>query len=98
MAFGAAQIAVLALGVLSVGLSALAIRWDEPLSWEWAAPVAMALGGAPYFETVLDYTVDTGIAHAPAVILTDAGVSILWFAGSREAQPDVEVVGVDIAA
>lgn len=98
MALGAAQIAVLALGLLSLGLSALALRWDQPLSWEWAAPVAMEQGGAPYFETVLDYTAETGIAHAPAVILRESGASILWFAGSREAQPDVEIVGVDVAA
>ena len=97
MALGAVQIAVLALGVLSLGLSALAIARDQPLSWKWAVPVPIERGGAPLFETVLDYTAETGIAHSPAVILNGAGASILWFAGSQEAQADVDIVGVDIA-
>lgn len=98
MAFGAVQIAVLALGVLSLGLSALAIRRDAPLAWEWAVPAPLEQGGARIFETVLDYTAETGIAHSPAVIVKGDGASILWFAGSQEAQADVDVVGVDISA
>lgn len=98
MAFGAVQIAVLALTVFSLGLSALAIRRDAPLTWEWALPAVMERGGAPVFETVLDYTAETGIAHSPAVFVNKDGASILWFAGSQEAQADVDVVGVDIGA
>jgi hypothetical protein len=97
MGLGAVQIIVLALGVLSLGLSALAIRRDAPLVWEWAVPTLMQRAGIPEFKTVLDYTAETGIAHSPAIILNGKGASILWFAGSQEAQADVDVVGVDIA-
>ncbi len=97
MALGAVQIAILALGALSLGFSAWAIRADAPLSWEWAVPAPMERGGAPEFETVLDHAPETGIAHSPSIILGDHGMSILWFAGSQEAKADVDVVGVDIA-
>ncbi|MFX0546300.1 exo-alpha-sialidase [Roseovarius sp. S1116L3] len=96
MALGAVQIAVLALGALSLGLSAWAIWRDVPLAWEWAVPAVLERGGAPVFETVLDHAPQTGIAHSPAIILNDGGMSVLWFAGSQEAQADVDVVGVDI--
>ncbi|MFD0860351.1 exo-alpha-sialidase [Roseovarius aquimarinus] len=96
MAFGAVQIAILALGAVSLGLSAWAIRRDAPLGWEFAQPAAIERGGAPHFETVLDHVPESGIAHSPAIVLTEAGMSVLWFAGSQEAQADVDVVGVDI--
>ncbi|MEX1235683.1 MAG: exo-alpha-sialidase [Roseovarius sp.] len=89
-------IAVLALGALSLCLSAWAIRRDVPLMWEWAVPAPMDRGGAPVFATVLDHAPETGIAHSPSIILKDQGMSVLWFAGSQEAQADVDVVGVDI--
>ncbi|SEK57553.1 BNR repeat-like domain-containing protein [Roseovarius nanhaiticus] len=96
MALGAVQIAVLALGALSIGLSAWSIRRDVPLAWDWAVPAPVRRAGPPVFETVLDHVPETGIAHSPAIILNEGGMSVLWFAGSQEAQADVDVVGVDI--
>ncbi|MDO5756993.1 MAG: exo-alpha-sialidase [Rhodobacterales bacterium] len=95
---GAVQAAIVVLAVLSIALSAWAIRQDVPLVWDWAAPPRFETGGAPLFETVLDYTAPAGEAHSPAIILRDDGFSILWFEGSQEAQADVDIVGVDIGA
>lgn len=93
---GLVHLAILGLTALSLGLSAWAIHRDVPLSWQWAVPAPLAQGGMPVFETVLDYSVAEGMAHAPGIVLREKGYSILWFEGSREAQPDVEIVGVDV--
>ncbi|MCQ0094122.1 exo-alpha-sialidase [Roseovarius sp. M141] len=95
---GAMQIAILGLAALSVGLSAWAIRRDVPLAWDWAVPAPLAQGGAPMFETVLEYSASAGEAHSPGIVLRDGGYSILWFEGSQEARADVDIVGVDIGA
>ncbi len=95
---GAVQIAMLGLAALSVGLSAWAIRRDVPLVWDWAVPAPMAMGDAPMFETVLDYSAPAGEAHSPGIVLRDGGYSILWFEGSQEARADVDIVGVDVDA
>ena len=96
MALGTVQIAILALGAVSAVLSVWAVQRDVSLSWSFAAPAPIERGGAPMFETVLDHVPETGIAHSPAIILGADGMRILWFAGSQEAQADVEIVGVRI--
>lgn len=90
------QIAILGLTALSLGLSVWAIRRDVSLTWEWAVPAPPEPGNTPIFETVLDYTAPTGVAHSPTIVLREGGYSILWFEGSQEAQADVDIVGVDL--
>jgi predicted neuraminidase len=88
---GLVQLLVLALAVVSIGLSAYAIRRDAPLDWRFAVPVPVTPEGAPRFETVLDYAPEAGQAHSPGIVLDEDGVTILWFEGSEEAQSDVDI-------
>ncbi len=90
-AVGAAQAAILGLAVLSLCLSLWAIRTDTPPVWRFAPPAPATAAGAPIFETVFDYTLETGQAHSPAVRLTPEGFDLLWFQGSAEAQADVDI-------
>ncbi|SLN60533.1 hypothetical protein ROG8370_02786 [Roseovarius gaetbuli] len=84
-------LSILALAGLSLCLSLWAIRRDVPLNWRFALPEALPEVGAPRFETVLDYTAPEGQAHAPAIIQGPVGFSVIWFQGSAEAQPDVDI-------
>lgn len=88
---GGAQLAVLALGLVSLGLSVWTIRRDTPPDWRFALPPPVAAEGAPVFETVFDYTAETGQAHSPGILVRDEGFTILWFEGSQEAQADVDI-------
>ena len=88
---GAVQIAILAMALLSVGLSGYALWRDETLDWTFAVPQPPAVVGEPVFETVFDYRVQEGVAHSPAIVTHGRETSILWFEGSSEAQPDVEI-------
>lgn len=88
---GPAQLAVLGLAALSVGLGAWAMRRDTPPVWRFAAPAPVPAGGAPRFETVLDYTPGRGQAHSPGIVVESDGFSVLWFEGSEEAQADVDI-------
>lgn len=88
---GAVQLAIVALGALSLGLSYWAVRRDAPLEWRFALPQPLAAEGAPVFETVLDYSAETGQAHSPGILVEEKGFSILWFEGSAEAQADVDI-------
>lgn len=87
----AAEIALLFLAVLSVGLSGYAVWRDEPLAWRFAASPAQSDEEAPDFETVFDYAAPAGQAHAPAIVLRGAGFDLLWFEGSREGADDVDI-------
>ena len=82
---------ILALTLLSLGLSGYAIWRDKGLEWSFAVSTPPAPQGAPRFETVFDYSVDQGVAHAPAIVGRENGADIVWFQGSSEAQPDVEI-------
>lgn len=88
---GAVQVGILALTLLSLGLSGYAIWRDKGLDWSFAVATPPEPQGAPRFETVFDYAVDQGVAHAPAIALHEDGADIVWFQGSSEAQPDVEI-------
>lgn len=88
---GAVHLGILALTLLSLGLSGYAIWRDKGLEWSFAVSTPPAPQGAPRFETVFDYSVDQGVAHAPAIALREGGADIVWFQGSSEAQPDVEI-------
>lgn len=94
---GAVHLVVLALTLLSVGLSGYAIWRDSGLEWSFAVPEPPAPEGAPRFETVFEYSVDQGIAHSPAIVVQDEGPEIVWFQGSSEAQPDVAIHRVRLA-
>lgn len=83
-----------ALIVFSLGLTLAALRRDRPLVWRFAPPVQPARGGPPVFETLYDYVMPVGQAHAPAILLDHDGFSVCWFQGSKEAQPDVDIHGV----
>ncbi len=89
-------LAILALAALSLGLSAAAIRRDRPLCWRFTLPDPLPETGNGQFCTVLDHRPETGQAHAPAIVPREDGVSVLWFQGSAEAQPDVDIWGVDL--
>lgn len=88
---GAAQLAILGLAVLSMALSAWAIRRDTPPVWRFALPEAVTTTATPTFRTVFDYTAPTGQAHSPAIVERPDGFEILWFEGSKEAQADVDI-------
>ena len=88
---GAGQLAILGLGLVSLGLSVWAIRRDTPPEWRFALPAPVAAEGSPVFETVFDYTAETGQAHSPGILVRDEGFTILWFEGSEEAQADVDI-------
>ncbi|SLN29834.1 hypothetical protein PEL8287_01375 [Roseovarius litorisediminis] len=86
--------AIAALALLSVCLSVYAIWRDKPLEWRFSEARPVASAGKPVFETVLDYTAPAGQAHAPAIVTGDDGFSVIWFQGSAEAQPDVDIFAV----
>lgn len=90
---GAAQVVILCLMALSVGLSAWAVARDVPPVWRFAVPDKVPETGAPAFETVFEYEVGTGQAHSASVVVTDGGFDVLWFEGSQEAQADVDIHG-----
>lgn len=90
---GAVPLAILALAALSLGMSALAIRRDRPLCWRFAPPAPPPATGTGRFRTVLDHRPETGQAHAPAIVPHKDGFAVLWFQGSAEAQPDVDIWG-----
>lgn len=85
---------ILLLALISVGLSAYAIRRHGPLVWRFALPEIPAGGDTPWFERLFDYTAATGQAHSPAILMRKRGFSIAWFEGSQEAQADVDIYAV----
>ena len=88
---GAVQLVILGLGLVSLCLSIWAIRADAGLSWRFVVPEAVAPEGEPVFETVFDYTAETGQAHSPGILVREEGFTITWFEGSEEAQADVDI-------
>lgn len=93
---GAVQILILALMVVSLGLSAWAWRQDTPLEWRFAPAPFVDLERAAEFTTVLDYTAPSGQAHSPAIDLGGPSPRILWFEGSQEARADVDIFASDL--
>ncbi|WP_306152673.1 exo-alpha-sialidase [Roseovarius sp. MMSF_3281] len=91
---GALHLGLLALGLVSVLLSGYAVWRDRPLEWRFALPAAVAPVGAPVLERVFDYKASEGVAHAPAIVVEEGGARIVWFEGSAEAQPDVDIHSV----
>ena len=92
----AVTLAILALAVLSLGLSTVAIRRDRPMCWRFALPDPLPATGEGRFETVFDHRPTEGQAHAPAIVMQDTGFAVIWFQGSAEAQPDVDIWGIDL--
>lgn len=88
---GAAQLVILGLGLVSLGLSFWAIRADAALSWKFVVPEVVAPEGEAVFDTVFDYTADIGQAHSPGILVREEGFTIMWFEGSEEAQADVDI-------
>ena len=93
-----AQLAILGLMALSLALGAWSHWRDAPLEWRLAmpAPMIVAEGAEPYFETVFDYEPAGGEAHSPGIVVHDDGFSVLWFEGSGEALGDVDIHAVRI--
>lgn len=87
-------IGLLALG--SVLLSLRSIKRDRAPGWQFAMPRRSPSAGAPHFTQVFDYTPPEGVAHAPGVVVQDGKVQILWFEGSAEAQPDVDIHAAEL--
>lgn len=81
---------------LSLGLSVLAIRRDWPLVWRFSVPEHLPVTSEAHFRTVLDHRPEKGQAHAPAIVPKGDGFAVLWFQGSAEAQPDVDIWSVDL--
>ncbi|MDR9394679.1 MAG: exo-alpha-sialidase [Roseovarius sp.] len=91
------QLLIVALTLMSVGLSGYALWHDRPLDWRFATPDLSPPGDAPVFERVLDYTAPEGQAHSPGIVVDDAGFAVLWFEGSAEAQADVDIHAASLA-
>ncbi|WP_217805684.1 exo-alpha-sialidase [Roseovarius sp. A-2] len=87
---------ILALAALSLCMSAVAMRRAAPLKWRFALPAPLPVAGPARFETVFEYQVPEGEAHAPAIVLRAEGFDVLWFQGSKEAAADVDIHGVEI--
>ncbi len=85
------QFLILALALISIGLSAVAILRHEPLNWQFAVPDIPVTDVAPLFELLFDYTAETGQAHAPGIVSAGEDFSLVWFEGSQEAQADVDI-------
>ncbi|MEL7257570.1 MAG: exo-alpha-sialidase [Pseudomonadota bacterium] len=88
---GAAQVVILCLAGLSLLLSAVALRRDKVPVWRFAPPEEIPSQGTPRFETVFEYDITEGQAHAPSLVVTHKGFELLWFEGSAEAQADVDI-------
>jgi len=88
------SLAILALAGLSLCLSLWSIRRDVPLNWRFARPEALPDTRTPRFETLLEYTIPEGQAHAPAIVQDGNGFLVIWFQGSAEAKPDVDIFAV----
>jgi len=82
--------------VISLVLSAIAIRRDRPLCWEFPTEPVVEPSGEPIFETVFDFAPESGIAHSPAIVTGVSGFRVLWFQGHKEAAPDVRIMAADI--
>lgn len=95
---GLVTVFILALTLVSVGLSGYALSRDVPLNWRFVVDDVQVDPSTASFEQVFDYTAQTGQAHSPAIMLNEHGFRILWFEGSAEAQSDVDVWGVQLTA
>lgn len=95
---GAAGVFILALAMISLGLSAYALARDTPLEWRFAMMDLPHSQQEPRFAQVFDYTAQAGQAHAPAILTVDGGMRLIWFEGSAEAQADVDIRGVSLRA
>ena len=93
---GTLHLVIFALALVSVVLSGYAVWRDRPLEWRFAVPAAVEAEGTPVFERVFDYKAREGVAHAPAILVEDDAVRIVWFEGSAEAQPDVDIHSVEL--
>lgn len=94
---GTLALAILALGLLSLGLGAWSVRRDRPPCWRLARPAPVPVSGPGRFETVFEHSLAEGQAHAPAICERPDGFAVIWFEGSAEAQPDVDIHGVEVA-
>ncbi len=83
--------AILALAILSIGLSVLAWSRQEPLDWRLAVADLPATDGLAKFERIFDYSAASGQAHAPGIVIAGDRFSLVWFEGSQEAQADVDL-------
>lgn len=93
---GLVPLVILGLAALSLCLSVVAFRCNRQLAWRFAMPAPLPVAGPPRFETVFDYRVPEGEAHAPAIVLRAEGFDVFWFQGSKEAAADVDIHGVEI--
>ncbi|MGX0875570.1 hypothetical protein ACSSV4_000242 [Roseovarius sp. MBR-154] len=93
---GLVPLTVLGLAALSLCLTVVAILRDAPLEWRFALPTPLPVAVPARFETVFEYQVPEGEAHAPAIVLRAGGFDVLWFQGSKEAAADVDIHGVEI--
>ena len=53
-------------------------------------------GGGAQFDTILDMRSDSGVMHSAHIAPTGDGARLLWFQGSAEAMPDVEIWAADL--
>lgn len=93
---GLVPLVILGLAALSLCLSAVALRRDVPPKWRFALPAPLPVAGPARFETVFQYEVTEGEAHAPCIVVRATGFDVLWFQGSKETARDVDIHGVKI--
>lgn len=76
---------------LSLLLGGVGVATHDPLIWDFELSSPGPRDEAPIFETVFDYKVETGAAHAPSIRLLGDRTDILWFEGTRESHEDVVI-------
>lgn len=79
--------------VISLAITLFTILRTPPMVWKFdITEFPMTAETQPYFETVFDYELESGTAHAPAIIIEPDGISLIWFQGTREGAADVTIV------
>jgi hypothetical protein len=87
----AKRVQLLAAVSVSVALSCAAWLQAEKLSWVFAFEQPKASQEPAFFETILDYKVPSGVAHAVSASLFDERFDLHWFEGTRESHEDVVI-------
>jgi len=79
--------------VLVVALACLGLYLRPAPEWRFETPEVATLGTGASFETVFTHTSPEGVAHAPALNVTNEGFTLVWFDGIRESHNDVKILG-----
>lgn len=81
---------ILGLSAISIALSFWTLRQENKPVWRFRLP-PVPPQKTPFFETLFEYEVEQGQAHAPSIIEDEGYSTLMWFEGSAEAQADVDL-------